>query len=296
VAVTQHRPHGAVAGRQFGAFDGKTPGDPPVAEPTRKTQHRSHGAIAGVPYGTFAGKTVAGPSAPSAPSDVVVTATGGTTAYITITDNSGGAAAHRWQIRPAGGTWADAIGGTNMSFPGTVDFTVTDLTPASQYEVRVLAWLGGIESGWAYAADLFWTDNTGGGSSELPGATTATTARPSADVSAGTWVPSTGADLYAMIDETTADAADYISTATPGECQMTLSDTAFPGGATQAVSFQAHSSTSATLTVTLKQGATVIATWSQALTPTATIYSRQLSAVEVALIASGPVDVVLAAA
>ncbi len=126
--------------------------------------------------------------------------------------------------------------------------------------------------------------------------TTGTIARPSADVSAGTWVPSTGADLYAMIDEATADAAEYISTATPGECQMTLSDTVYPGSATQTVSFQAHSTTSATLTVTLKQGETVIATWSQSLTPTATIYSRQLSAGEIALIASGPVDVVLAAA
>ena len=99
-----------------------------------------------------------------------------------------------------------------------------------------------------------------------------------------------------MIDEATADAAEYISTATPGECQMTLSDTVYPGSATQTVSFQAHSTTSATLTVTLKQGETVIATWSQSLTPTATIYSRQLSAGEIALIASGPVDVVLAAA
>jgi len=35
--------------------------------------------------------------------------------------------------------------------------------------------------------------------------------RPSADVSAGNWTPSSGSDLYAMVDETTADDADYIT-------------------------------------------------------------------------------------
>lgn len=292
MAVTQHRPHGAVAGRQFGAFDGKTPGDPPVAEPTRKTQHRSHGAIAGAPYGTLSGKTAAGASAPTAPNTVAGSATGGTTAASTWVDASSNETGFLVELSTnSGGTWATA-GTVGI---GVQTYAHTGLTPATSYMTGVTALGATTNSARAVSAE-WWTDNTGGGSSELPGATTATTARPSADVSAGTWVPSTGVDLYAMIDETAADAADYISTATPGECQMTLSDTAFPGSATQTVSFQAHSTTSATLTVTLKQGATVIATWSQALTPTATIYSRQLSAGEIALIASGPVDVVLAAA
>jgi hypothetical protein len=38
-------------------------------------------------------------------------------------------------------------------------------------------------------------------------------ARPSADVSAGTWTPSAGLSLYAMIDEEAADDADYITSA-----------------------------------------------------------------------------------
>lgn len=39
-------------------------------------------------------------------------------------------------------------------------------------------------------------------------------ARPTSDISAGGWTPSTGADLYAMLDETVADDADYIQSAT----------------------------------------------------------------------------------
>lgn len=296
--LTQHRPHGAFAGRQFGAFAGKTPSTevPPGPHPVGKIiQARPHGALAGRRFGSFAGKT--GTAAlPPAPTNVVGTATGGTTIYITITDNSGGTAAHLWQIRPAGGTWVNATGGTNMSFPGTTSFTAMGLTPAHEYELRVLAWSGGLESAYAYSADTVWTDNTGGGDSGLPGATTATVARPEIDVSAGTWLPSTGSDLFSMVDEETPSDADYIYTDAPGECQMTLSDTAFPGGATQTVSFRAKSTTSATLTVTIKQGATVIATWSQALTPTDTTYSRNLSAGEIALLVAGPVDVVLGAA
>lgn len=35
-------------------------------------------------------------------------------------------------------------------------------------------------------------------------------ARPASDIAAGGWLPSTGVDLYAMLDETVADDADYI--------------------------------------------------------------------------------------
>ena len=35
-------------------------------------------------------------------------------------------------------------------------------------------------------------------------------ARPSSDIAVNGWLPSTGGDLYAMLDETAADDADYI--------------------------------------------------------------------------------------
>ncbi len=39
-------------------------------------------------------------------------------------------------------------------------------------------------------------------------------ARPASDVSAGAWTASTGLDLYAMLDEVTADDADGITSST----------------------------------------------------------------------------------
>lgn len=125
---------------------------------------------------------------------------------------------------------------------------------------------------------------------------TATVARPSSDVSAGAWVPSTGSDLWAMLDEETPSDADYISTTTPSSCRMSMSGTAYPGGASQVFSFRAESSTSSSVTVTIRQGATVIATWTQALTPTATTYTRALTAGEIALIGPGSFELELEAA
>ncbi len=50
--------------------------------------------------------------------------------------------------------------------------------------------------------------------------------RPTSDVAAGSWAPSTGSSLYATIDEITADDADYIqSSASPGSpdlCKVRL--------------------------------------------------------------------------
>lgn len=49
------------------------------------------------------------------------------------------------------------------------------------------------------------------GGSSLTGSTSMT--RPVSDVSAGGWIPSTGASLYACIDEVTEDDSDYIKCA-----------------------------------------------------------------------------------
>jgi hypothetical protein len=56
--LTQHRPQGALAGRRFGLFSGKT-ADTGSAHPVGVlTQHRPDGAIAGRRYGSFADKAV----------------------------------------------------------------------------------------------------------------------------------------------------------------------------------------------------------------------------------------------
>ena len=56
MALTQHRPHSALAGRRYGAFSGKTPG-PTSTHPVGKIiQHRPLSALAGKRYGSFAGR------------------------------------------------------------------------------------------------------------------------------------------------------------------------------------------------------------------------------------------------
>lgn len=107
-------------------------------------------------------------AAPAAPTNVDGAPTGGTTSLLTLTDNSGGAASHRWQIRPVAGVWADAVGATNPSPPGTVSFAATGLAPATLYEAQARAEDAGGNSAYAAGLATWWTDNTGGGDSEIP--------------------------------------------------------------------------------------------------------------------------------
>ena len=236
--------------------------------------------------------TLTGSTGPAAPTDVAGAATGGTTATSTWVDASGDETGFVVELSTdGGGAWVTA-GTVGV---GVQTYAHTGLTPATAYLTGVTA-LGSAGNSARAVSTSWWTDNTGGGDSGLPGATTATVARPEADISAGPWLPSAGTDLFAMIDEEVASTADYIYTTSPGECLISLSDTAYPGGATQTFSFQAKSTTSSTITVTLKQGSTVIASWSQALTPTDTIYARSLTSGEIALLVAGPIDLTLVAA
>lgn len=110
-----------------------------------------------------------------------------------------------------------------------------------------------------------------------------TIARPGSDTSNSGWTPSTGSDLYAMLDEVTPNDADYISAASAGSvCRLGLGAVADPGTASgQVVSYRASSSTGNGLKVELMQGGTVIATWNHATLPaTDTTYQQSLSAAE----------------
>lgn len=59
-AITQHRPHDALAGRRFGAFSGKTESAGSSHPVGRITQHRPHCGFGGRRFGSFAGKTPSG--------------------------------------------------------------------------------------------------------------------------------------------------------------------------------------------------------------------------------------------
>lgn len=111
----------------------------------------------------------------------------------------------------------------------------------------------------------------------------ATVARPGSDASNAGWIPSTGSDLFAMLDEATPDDADFISTSSVGSvCNLGLGAVADPGTSSgQVVSYRASSSTGNGLMVELMQGASVIATWThESLSATDTTYSQSLSAAE----------------
>ena len=121
---------------------------------------------------------------------------------------------------------------------------------------------------------------------------TSTIARPTSDISNTGWTPSTGSDLYAMLDEVSPDDADYISTSSVGAvCKMSLNATQYPGSASQQLSLRASSSTGNGLTVVIKDGATTIATRSLTLTPTFDLHTITLTSGEIAAITSGNLTV-----
>lgn len=120
-----------------------------------------------------------------------------------------------------------------------------------------------------------------------------TVGRPANDTAAGAWTPSTGGTLSGAIDESAYDDADYISVASLSTCELQLNDTVFPGGSSQVLSYRAQSTTGNGLTVTLKQGATTIASWSHGLTSTLTTYTQTLTAPQIASIVAGPISVTL---
>lgn len=109
-----------------------------------------------------------------------------------------------------------------------------------------------------------------------------TVARPTSDASVGAWLPSSGSVLYDMLDEATADSADYIYATTATTCQIALNAVADPQTSSgQVVSYQAWSPNGDGLTARLKQGAVTIAAWTHSALPTSpTIYAQTLSAAE----------------
>lgn len=102
-------------------------------------------------------------------------------------------------------------------------------------------------------------------------------ARPTSDVSAGTWTASTGSDLYAMIDEAVASDSDYITASSAGTCEVALGNlNEPPSGWVTTVRFRVNGD----VTVSLREGAsTEIASWTKSV-GSATTYEEELSSGE----------------
>jgi hypothetical protein len=105
---------------------------------------------------------------------------------------------------------------------------------------------------------------------------------PIADVSKGSWTASTGSDLFAMLDEPTANDADYIAATSATVCEIRLAPVIDPlTSIGQAVKLRARSTQGSTLIARLKQGSTTIATLNQSgVSGSWTDYSLVLSAAE----------------
>lgn len=107
-------------------------------------------------------------------------------------------------------------------------------------------------------------------------------AYPSSDIDAGQWLPSTGGVLYAMVDETVVDDADFIYTNTLGACALglqTLTDPAVDTG--HVVSYRARGDGVLALRAKLWQGSAEIASWVTSGAPYAlTTYVQSLSTTE----------------
>jgi len=103
--------------------------------------------------------------------------------------------------------------------------------------------------------------------------------RPTSDISSGAWTPSTGSDLFSMLDETVADDNDYIVTTSTSTAEVGLSSASDPAVSTGHI-IRYRAKGTGTLTVKLMQGATTIATHVPTLTTSFQTFTFTLSGAE----------------
>ena len=114
-----------------------------------------------------------------------------------------------------------------------------------------------------------------------PSAATVQILRPASDISAGAWVPSSGINLFSMVNEAVADDANYITTPTPSTCELKLSLGVDPVSSINHLPAIRCRGTSGTITVNLMQGATVKATFVLTVTLGFTTFTPTLTTAEI---------------
>lgn len=113
-------------------------------------------------------------------------------------------------------------------------------------------------------------------------------ARPAADLatSGGSWTPSSGTSLAAMLSEPSADASTFIQATTPGLCEVLTNPVIDPGtNEGHVMRYQAWSDTGDGIIVRLMQGEVEIAAWVHTTLPAApTVFAQRLSIAQAAAI------------
>ena len=104
---------------------------------------------------------------------------------------------------------------------------------------------------------------------------------PVSDVAAGSWLPSTGTDLYAMLDESSYSDTDYIYATSATTATMAIASGGDPAVSTGHTLRYRLLSGSGKIAVTLKQSSTTIASWGpHTLTGAAQDFAQTLTAGE----------------
>ena len=104
-------------------------------------------------------------------------------------------------------------------------------------------------------------------------------ARPASDIAAGGWLPSTGANLYAMLDEVAADDADYVyspANPTTEQFEVKLSLVTDPlSSANHMITVRLQAINQDTnFDLNLVQNTTVLDSWTESVTAAAGVVER----------------------
>lgn len=113
------------------------------------------------------------------------------------------------------------------------------------------------------------------------GGVTLVKVRPISDISAGAWTPSTGATLYGVLDESTYDDADYITTTSASSAEVKFAAANDPGVHTNHIIYYRAKGTG-TLEARLYQGATLISTHNPTLTASFQTFTWSITSGEAA--------------
>lgn len=108
---------------------------------------------------------------------------------------------------------------------------------------------------------------------------------PISDISQGIWTPSSGDDLYSMLDEETASDTDYIISTSASSCEMRLAVGHTPSDTGDYILRYRLLAGNGSVTATLKQGSTTIASFGpHTLTGEAHDFAHTLTTAQVAAI------------